>query len=167
MRYVATSAHVSSNIIHEQSSRFITWTSQIMQFFSITESQVINQTGNLNPQVMNQLETCVCVFGKSWPPFNSCDKLYCLWNVLVATFYFECHVHIICSYLVHTKKKNMQVYEYANIYLSKKGGIPKCTFFTWDLKLWGTPMLRHHHLYYLCIVYKLILVHYLLNLLSL
>ena len=77
MRYAATQAHVSSNVIHSLSSQFfkcenlkhlktifILLHESLEYCFFITESQVINKTGILNPQVMNQPETSVCMFAR-------------------------------------------------------------------------------------------------------
>ena len=69
--------HVWSNIINSQSSQLfkrenvkthpylfhhMNLSNNAISF--VTESQVINKTGNLNPQVMNQLNIFVCMFAR-------------------------------------------------------------------------------------------------------
>ena len=113
MRYAATQAHVSSNVIHSLSSQFFKcenlkpylfcYMNLSNIVFFITESQVINKTGILNPQVMNQPETSVCMFARVDYIILAANCIICdmFWLQQFPLWTCECH-NGMCVFFVGT-----------------------------------------------------------------
>ena len=112
MRYAATQAHVSSNVIHSLSSQFFKCENLKPYLFCYMNlSNIVfyhripgnKQDWHLEPS-SNEPAGDICLHVcKGWL-YNSCGKLYYLWNVLVATVSLrtcECH-NAMCVFFVCT-----------------------------------------------------------------